>query len=160
MVETATILKWRLLYWCMKKRTENIESPALGCKVGRAYHILLGQLADALRESGLDITTSEYLVLRAVFRYEGLQQCEIADMVGKDKAAVCRCVSSLINKGLLSAVSVSHKCLKIYLTDKSREIEPQIMSVAKAKHQWLAERTTPDELTIFSQILDKIINSK
>ena len=144
----------------MKKRIENIESPALVCKVGRAYQILLGQLADALRKSGLDITTTEYLVLRAVYSDEGLQQCEIADMVGKDKAAVCRCVSALIKKGLLSAVSVSHKCLKIYRTDKSREREQQILSVAKAKHQWLVERISPDELTIFSQILDKIINSK
>lgn len=143
----------------MKKTKENIEGPALGCKVGRAYQIMLSQLASALKEAGLDLTTSEYLVLRAVYSNEGLRQCEIAELIGKDKAAVCRCVSGLESKGLLATESVSHKCLKVYLTGKSRELEPKIMKVAEIRHSALADLTTPEELEIFSQILDKIITS-
>lgn len=143
----------------MKKDNVNIESPALGCKLGRAYQILLSQLASALKEAGLDITTSEYLVLRAVYSNEGLQQCEIADMVGKDKAAVCRCVSGLVDRGMLSVEPVSYKCLRVFLTDKSREIEPRIMEVAAIRHKALVALTDPDNLEIFTQILDSIINS-
>lgn len=144
----------------MKKTRANIESPALGCKVGQAYQIMLGQLASALKEAGLDITTGEYLVLRAVFSKEGIQQCEIADMVGKDKAAVCRCVSGLLDKGLLATEQLSHKCLKVYLTDKSRQMEPKIMKVARMRHKALADLTNYEELEIFIDILDKIISSK
>lgn len=144
----------------MKKTGMNIDSPALGCKLGRAYQIMLGQLAGALKEAGLDISTSEYLVLRAVYSSEGLQQCEIADLVGKDKAAVCRCVAGLTNKGLLTTEPVSHKCLRVYLTERSREMEPGIMKVAGMRHQALADLTTPEELEIFIRIIDKIITSK
>lgn len=144
----------------MKETRGNIENPALGCKVGRAYQIMLSQLASALKEADLDITTSEYLVLRAVYNKEGLQQCEIADMIGKDKAAVCRCVAGLVNKGLLEVDSVSYKCLKVYLTDKSREIEPRIMEVAAIRHKALTDLTSLENLEIFNQILDKIITSK
>lgn len=141
----------------MKKQRVNTESPALGCKLGRAYQILLSQLASALKEADLDITTSEYLVLRAVYSNEGLQQCEIADMVGKDKAAVCRCVAGLVRKGLLAVESVSHKCLRVYLTDKSREMKPKVMEVAEKRHNALADLTTPEDLEVFTRIIDKII---
>lgn len=144
----------------MKNIRVNIESPALGCKLGRAYQILLRELASALRKAHLDITTSEYLVLRALYRNEGMQQCEIADMVGKDKAAVCRCVAGLVKKGLLTTEAVSYKCLRVYLTDKAREIEPKVMAVAEIRHKALADLTTPENLEIFTQLLDKIITSK
>lgn len=144
----------------MKKTNENIESPALGCKVGRAYQKMLSQLATALKESGLDITTSEYLVMRAVYNTPGCQQCDIADSVGKDKAAVCRCVAALEKKGLLITESVSHKCLKVYPSEKARVIEPLIMEVAMKRHLSLLELVTPAELKIFTGILDKIIDTK
>lgn len=144
----------------MKRIKENIESSALGCKVGSAYQIILSQLADALKEARLDITPGEYLVLRSVYSKEGLQQCEIADMVGKDKACVCRCVSVLEKKGLVVTESVSHKCLRVYLTEKSREIKPKIMEIATKRHQALLKLTSPGELEIFNGILEKIISSK
>ncbi|MDE6273367.1 MAG: MarR family transcriptional regulator [Muribaculaceae bacterium] len=142
----------------MMKTRVNIQNPAFGCKLGRAYQILISQLDAALKREHLDITASEYLVLRAVYSQEGLQQCEIADLVGKDKAAVCRCVAGLVKKGLLSVVSVSYKCLRVYPTDKSIEIKPKIMKVAAERHNALLQLTTPGELKIFTKLLDKIIN--
>ncbi len=144
----------------MKKINENIVNPTLGCKVGQAYQTMLSQLAKALENAGLPITTSEYLVLRAVYSQEGLQQCDIAEMVGKDKAAVCRCIAGLEKKGLVATESVSHKCLRVFLTDKSREMQPKIMQVAEQRHQALLDLTTPKNLEIFTQIIERIINSK
>lgn len=132
----------------------------MGCKVGKAYQIMLGQLATTLSDAGVDITASEYLVLRAVYSSAGLQQCEIADSIGKDKSAVCRCVSSLVKKGLLETKPISYKCLKVYLTDKSREIEPKIMEVAAFRNKALCELIPRKDLEIFNMVLDKIINSK
>lgn len=144
----------------MKKKGLNIESPAIGCKIGRAYQIMLSQLNSTLKSAGLYITTSEYLILRAVYSREGLQQYEIADLVGKDKAAVCRCVAGLASKGLVRLEPVSHKCLKVYLTEKSREIKSKIIKVAGMRHKALSDLTTPEKLAIFIEILDKIITSK
>ena len=134
------------------------KSPALGCLIGKAYQTMLSQLNSALKEAGLDITTSEYLVLRALYSSEGIQQCEIAQMVGKDKAAVCRCVSGLEKKGLVRTECVSHKCLRVFLTDKGREIEPKVMEVACIRHKALLDLTTPENLAIFTEILKKVIN--
>lgn len=136
------------------------ESPALGCLIGKAYQTLLSQLSSALKEAGLDLTTSEYLVLRALYSSEGIQQCEIAQMVGKDKAAVCRCVAGLEKKGLVRTESVSHKCLRVYLSDKALDIEPKVMEVARRRHKALADLTNPGDLAIFTEILQKVINQR
>ena len=144
----------------MKKMNENIGNPALGCKMGRAYQIMLGQLAKALADAGVDITTSEYLVLRAVFSNPGAQQCDIAELVGKDKAAVCRCVAALEKKGLLVTESVSHKCLKVYPSQQGLALEPKILQVAARRHKALTDMATAEELDSFTRLLDKIINSK
>lgn len=144
----------------MKQIKENIENATLGCRLGRAYQIMLGQLAVALKAAGLDITTNEYLVLRAVYSAPGLQQCEIVDMVGKDKAAVCRCVAAMEKRNLVTTEQISHKCLKVYPTDRSLEIKPAIEKVARERHAALMRLTTPGDLEIFSQIIDKIIESK
>lgn len=132
----------------------------MGCKIGQAYQILLSQLSDALNDAGLDITTSEYLILRAVYSDEGLQQCEIADMVGKDKAGVCRCVAALEKKGLVRTEQVSHKCLRVFLTERSVMMEPAIMRVATIRHEALTDMTTPAELEVFTSVIERIINSK
>lgn len=142
------------------KENEHIEYPALGCKVGKAYQILLSQLAVALADAGLDISTGEYLVLRAVNDNQGLQQCDIAEMIGKDKAMVCRCVADLKKRGFLATESVSHKCLRVFLTEKSKDMMPQILKVAKKRHNSLLAITSPQELIIFNNILDKIIQNK
>ena len=144
----------------MENTRENIDTPALGCKVGRAYQVMLSQLVTALNDAGLNITTTEYMVLRAVYSKEGLQQCEISDLVGKDKAAVCRCVAGLVKKDLVAVEQVRHKCLRVYLTEKSRDIKPRIMEVARIRHNALAAVTTPRELELFSSIIERIIESK
>ena len=62
-----------------------------------------------------------------------------------------------VRKGLLSTESVSHKCLRVYLTDKSREMKPKVMEVAQKRHNALADLTTPEDLEVFTRIIDKII---
>lgn len=136
------------------------ENPALGCLVGMAWQVLLSQLAAGLRDAGLDVTTSEYLVLRALYVSDGIQQCEIAEIVGKDKAAVCRCVAGLEKKGYVRTESVSHKCLRVYLTDAARAIRSKIMEVAHRRHQALTDITSPEELEIFTKVLKTIVKHK
>lgn len=134
-----------------------IHPMAIGCKLGRAYQIMIGQLGVTLREHGLDITPAEYLILRAVYCAPGLQQCDIAEMVGKDKASVCRGVAALEKKGLVRTEAVSHKCLRVYPSDRGNEIYPTVMSVAEERYNALAALTSPADLAVFSSILDRII---
>ena len=125
--------------------------------LGKAYQTLLSRLADALAQAGLDITTTEYLVLRALYSADGLQQCDIAGLTGKDKASICRCVAGLVKKGLVTTETVSHKCLRVYLSDEARAIEARVLEVAAARHNALLAISSPQEVEVFANVLEKII---
>ncbi|MDE6497470.1 MAG: MarR family transcriptional regulator [Muribaculaceae bacterium] len=133
--------------------------PNLGCMTGTAYHILEGKLAEALRGASLDISTPEYLVLRALYNHDGMQLCELGEVIGKDKSAISRTVSGMARRGLVDAEQVSHKCLRVWLTDSALAIMPDVMRVAAERHKALTDMCTSDELEAFSAVLKKIINN-
>lgn len=143
----------------MKDNTATYSMPNLGCLVGTAYQTMLSRLDEALTAKGLGITTGEYLVLRALYTSDGMQQCEIASLIGKDKSAVCRTVTALVRKDLVRTEPVSHKCLRVYATGRGKEIEPLIMQVAEERHQAFTSLLTDQELSAFTGALQKIINS-
>lgn len=134
--------------------------PNVGCMIGTAYQVLVGELGNALDEANLDVTVPEYLILRSLYFQDGLQICELSDIVGKDKGAVSRCVKGLVKKGLVNTEQVSHKCLKVYVSEEGRWIEPEIMNVAQKQHNALASMLTPEERKIFLSTLQKIIKHK
>lgn len=131
--------------------------PNLGCLLGTAYQRQLSDLSAALTDKGLNVTTAEYLVLRVLYYADGLQQCDIASMIGKDKGAICRCVTAMARKGLIRTESVSHKCLRVYLTDYGRHLEPAIMDIARERHEAFIGLLSPDELQTFVRVLTKMI---
>ena len=131
--------------------------PCIGCRLGSAYQRLIGQLDEALRRHGLGITSGEYLILRSLFSTDGLQQCEIADMVAKDKSSVSRSVAALVRKGLVRTEPVSYKCNKVWITDKARDIKPSIMLVADERHEALCRLAPHDDLEAFARVLEAIL---
>lgn len=133
--------------------------PNTGCLLGTAYQTLISQLAEALHQNGLDITVPEYLVLRALYTRDGLQQCEIASAIGKDKGAISRTVASIVKKGLVTTESVSHKCLRVYIGPDARAIEPKINKVARERQEALESLATRSELQTFVDVLRRIIQN-
>ncbi|MDE5843233.1 MAG: MarR family transcriptional regulator [Muribaculaceae bacterium] len=144
----------------MKTENKTYHTPALGCMLGSANQILLKELETALKAAGLALTTTEYLVMRALYHQEGIQQCEIADMVGRDKAGICRCVAGLVKKGLIQTEPVSYKCLRVYLSDSGRAIRESVMKVAESRHQALVDLVSSEELEVFNKVLQTIIDTK
>lgn len=143
------------------EKLENIyDGPNMGCMLGTAYQSLISELNKALEVAGLDVTVAEYLILRSLYSRNGMQICELSDMVGKNKGAVSRCVKGLVEKGFVTARQVSHKCLKVYVSDDGRRIEPEIMKVARERQEALDSMLSPEEKHIFFFTLQKIINNK
>ncbi|MDE6669633.1 MAG: MarR family winged helix-turn-helix transcriptional regulator [Muribaculaceae bacterium] len=143
----------------MKNDNKLYGMPNTGCMVGTAYQVLLSSLSERLSTYSLNLTPPEYMVLRSLYTCDGMQQCELAAMIGKDKGAVCRCVATMVKKGLVRTESVSHKCLRVYVAPLGRDIEPKVMAVAREQHEALTSLLTPEEMTTFDIVLKKIINN-
>lgn len=133
--------------------------PYMGCMIGAAFQKMTSELEAALKQEHLSITAGEYMILRALYSHDGLQQCEICDVVGKDKSSICRSVSALNRKGLIKTEPVSHKCIRIWLTDQASEIRPRIMKIADERNNALLALASEKEIEIFTKILKKILQS-
>ena len=159
MVEGSTISPL-LCYNDMKTNNSSAYTmPNVGCKIGKVYQKLSSQLEASLAESGLNITASEYLVMRVLYSNDGLQQCEIVDTLGKDKASVCRTVASLARKGYVTTEPVSHKCLRVWVSDQGRKIQHLIDNVALKRHKALEAVVNAGEMDIFVKVLDQILDN-
>ncbi|MDE6369567.1 MAG: MarR family transcriptional regulator [Muribaculaceae bacterium] len=144
----------------MTKEKMTYQMPNVGCMIGTAYQALLSKLSLALADAGLDITPAEYMVLRVLYDQEGLQQCEIAEIIGRDKAGVSRCVAGMEKKGLVRTEAVSHKCLRVYLSDKGRSVEAAVMDVANERHRALEGLVDGRDMEVFVKVLRTIIQQQ
>ncbi|MDE6548874.1 MAG: MarR family winged helix-turn-helix transcriptional regulator, partial [Muribaculaceae bacterium] len=82
---------------------------------------------------------------------------EIVDMVGKDKSSICRSVSVLAKKNLVITEPVSYKCIRVWLTDKAREIQPKVMQIAEERHEALLKLASQKDIEAFVRVLTAIL---
>ena len=134
------------------------DMPCVGCLMGSAFQRLTVQLEVAVKREGLQITSAEYMILRALYSRDGLQQCEIVEMVGKDKSSICRLVSALAKKNLVITEPISYKCIRVWLTDKARAIQHQVMQIAEERHKALLKLAPQKDIEAFVRVLKAIMN--
>lgn len=140
----------------MTKETYIYGSPHVGCLLGTAFQAQYSKLASALESKGLELAVSEYLILRTLYDNDGMQQCDIASSLGKDQAAVCRCVKKMAERELVRTEPISRKCLRVFVADKGRAIETSVMEVASEVHAQLAAMLTPREMQELVRLLNKV----
>lgn len=141
----------------MTTKDMTYDIPNIGCLLGMAYQSEAARLSRALTYAGIDITAAEYLILRVLFSKGRLQQCEISQTLGKDKASVNRSVLSLTRKGFVATTSVSYKCCIVALTDGGEALRPRLLDIARQLQQDLSHRITNEQMSRLREILVKII---
>ncbi len=74
--------------------------------------------------AGLDVTTTQYTVLRAASLHDGLSQQDIINATGIDRSTVSQVVQLLTRKGLLKRRRTRHdaRAYAISLTDAGRRL--------------------------------------
>lgn len=103
---------------------------SLGFQLGKALWALSATLNATLKENGIDLPTSQYIVMRFLYGQDGISQNRIATLLYKDAAAIKRSIDNLEKKGLVERRAVSRCKNNIYLTEKGRELMPEVIAVA------------------------------
>ncbi len=133
------------------------ETPNIGTLLGIAYQTEVSRLTQALADNGLDITTTEYQILRIIFAQDYIQQCEICRILVKDKGYISRSIQSLKRKGYVNVDSVSYKCCMVSLTDKGESMKPILFRIAESLHRQLSGKITQQQMEKLKEILELII---
>lgn len=140
------------VYICtMKKRKQT-----LGFSLARASHAMGTSLNGLLKNNGVDLTHSQYVVLRVLYAKDGISQQELAKRVYKDVAAIKRTLDILEGKGLVQRVPVTMRKNSILITETGKQLIPQVLDHIERWEQSILKGVDSEEYAIFKKVLKNI----
>lgn len=107
-------------------------------------------------KSGLSLV--EWRIIQVIRMFEKPSLSQIAEHVQMDKGQLSRKVKVMIEKGLLNSRrnDDDKRIQKLWLTEKAKKINKELMPVMERRQHHLLADVTPDELEMFYRIINKI----
>lgn len=140
-------------YIC-KKNMDNFIS--LGLLINRVSVALSKSLNAALLSANIDLPHSQFVVLRCLFYKDGLSQLDIANLLSKDAATIKRTVDYLERKGLVVRKTVRTLKNSVCITEKGKEIMPQVLKIANETIEEALKGMNNDTRILLFTLLDDI----
>ncbi|GKU24318.1 MarR family winged helix-turn-helix transcriptional regulator [Clostridium folliculivorans] len=125
-------------------------------KIFRNTQIYLDKV---LKEFGLTNGSCSYLFV--LEKNEGISQNKLSEEIGNDKAMSARTITKLIEQGYVykEQHEKNSRAYKLYLTDKAKEIMPNIHKEIQALVNLASEELSEEEMLITMKSLKKIYDS-
>src|SRR5690554_1543707 len=140
------------IYICtMKERKQT-----LGFFLARATYGMAASLNGLLKNKGVDLTHSQYEVLRVLYAEDGISQQELAKRVYKDVSAIKRTLDILEGKGLVQRVPVTMRKNSIIITETGKQLIPQVLDYIERWEHSLLKGVDSEEYEIFKNVLKNI----
>jgi DNA-binding MarR family transcriptional regulator len=107
----------------------------------------------------INISSSEFPFLLYLNANDGVTQETLVNFYGMDKAAVTRSIQSLEEKEFVYRAKNKDdlRCNHIYLTEKSRQLMPQLKQKVDYWSDYLREDLTQEEVDHVIGILSKMV---
>lgn len=114
---------------------------------------------DALRK--FQLSTGLYPFLLMLNENEGINQNKISRELNVDKAMSARTIKKLIELGYLSKIGDEYdsRAYKLYLTEKARNVIPQIIEERRKWINCITEGLDEQEKIVLVKLLGKVLNN-
>ncbi len=127
--------------------------------IGRISELVKAYLNGELKMhgmGGLGVSHSEILGILIV--RERVQLKELVELIGKDKSTITALTKKLLKKGLIekTADPEDNRISHIYLTEKGRRLEPDIMAISARLKKKAYRGLTEEERGQLAVLLEKI----
>lgn len=130
-----------------------------GFKIRRAHQIAVGIFAQAT--AGLNITTSQYGVLHAMAKIEGLDQITLARLIGLDRSTTSMVLDLLEQRGTVERVQddVDRRRRVLHITEAGRELFERAQGPVAGAVRSLMEPVSPEDRERFLDCLEKMVDT-
>ncbi|HET6785805.1 MAG TPA: MarR family winged helix-turn-helix transcriptional regulator [Erysipelotrichaceae bacterium] len=129
--------------------------------IGRLISILhrQAQIFHTQQLKDINISSSEFPFLLYLNSKDGVTQETLVNFYGMDKAAVTRSIQSLEEKELVYREKSKDdlRCNHIYLTDKGRQLMPELRQRVDRWSDYLREDLNSDEVEQVINVLVKMV---
>jgi DNA-binding MarR family transcriptional regulator len=138
---------------------DNLQT--LGFFVDKASIALSKALNASLIAHNIDLSHSQFVLLKVLYYKDGLSQFELANLLSKDAAAIKRTIDELEKKNLVVRKQVRTLKNSICITDKGRDLLPQVFEIAKSVEDKALNGIEKENQDLLQQMLNQIcINLK
>lgn len=122
---------------------ERVQAACLGTRVSRLHRLVARRYDAALRPLGMSVQQMEILTALSLLDPEPTRPAQLASWLLADRSTMSRNLTSLVDRGWVSALTVSRtgRALEVGLTQDGREVYKQVEPLWQA-----VQDTTLDEL--------------
>lgn len=101
---------------------------------------------------------SEYALVHCVRHHPGISPKQIKELLFQDKAAITRCIDSLVKKGLLKKEQNpnDHRALMIYATEQAEQIKDYKTSLQSTYYSYLFNDIDEASKDVFFTVLEQV----
>ncbi len=131
----------------------------IGKHISIVYRALNSEIDEELSE--FNITRSQYPYLFALYHEEGIPQKALCERYNLDKGTVGRTLDKLEKKNLIKRKKDPKDNRKhlIYLTEKSKELEPELRTRMQKIEENITQGLTEEEISAFFNVIKTIYNN-
>ncbi|WDP91925.1 MAG: MarR family transcriptional regulator [Desulfobacter sp.] len=132
---------------------------AIARRINLLFRLTMSHLRTEMKKLG--IGAGDYTFLIILFFRPGLSQDEMSRIVHVDKSYTARAVAKLEKMGLLERRPDpdQHRVKRVFLTQRTRDMEGQFLGVLKGWHDTLVKDIDPDHMKIIREGLDKMMDN-
>jgi DNA-binding MarR family transcriptional regulator len=141
--------------------TPNTAAQELTRRVAAVHAAYRRYIQNKLREHDIDLTYEMFQVLACLWKAEGVNQQEIANMTVKDKAGVTGLIDNLAKRNLVfrQEDAADRRNKLIFLTDEGRALRLAIMPFIEDMFDAAGRTLGAAELDHCSKVLQQVENN-
>ncbi len=105
-----------------------------------------------------NITPAQFYALGVIFDDDGIKFKDLALQLDLDRSSLTGILDRMENKGFVErrADPSDRRSILIFLTDKSKEMRPDLYAIACGLNQKFMDKISPEELKVLFKVLDEL----
>lgn len=131
---------------------------SLATLLNKTTRALSTRLQSLFTQAGLDVTSEQWMILLLLWQHDGRSPHQIADIIGKDRAAVTRLIDGLERRNLVVRISDKSdgRQKAINLTAQGRAMEEKLIPLGILNIQKGMQGLGDTEIEICKTVLRKL----
>ncbi|MCH5246619.1 MAG: MarR family transcriptional regulator [Muribaculaceae bacterium] len=134
----------------------------MGFFMERTLNTVTKTLNSMLKKRRINLQCSQFIVLKYLYKIEGVSQSKLAKLLDKDPAAINRTTNYLEQKGYLTKKLIDRKTIGIYLTSKAMEIKDEICLISDELNELtfkgITEKQKKNGLTFIDRVYSNCVD--
>ena len=134
---------------------------SLATLLNKTTRALSTRLQSIFTHAGFNVTSEQWMILILLWGEDGRSPYQIADIIGKDRAAVTRLIDGLERRNLVVRINdkKDKRQKQVYLTPQGKAMEQNLIPLGLSNIKCAQSGISSKELEVCKEVLRKIFKN-